>query len=97
MPTSASFDEITAALKATAMGHPLAPGAFAVYQAPIRYQGQNGVHEAFVRAAVTAAKIPVQVWIVDDPREMRQLISWGVTGLISDRPDVAVEIVRERA
>ena len=94
VPTSASRDEITAALIGTAAGQPLVRGAFTVYQAPIRYQGQNGVHEAFVRAA-RALQIPVQVWIVDDPEEMRQLIRWGATGIISDRPDLAVG-VRDR-
>jgi glycerophosphoryl diester phosphodiesterase len=37
---------------------------------------------------------PVQAWIVDDADVMRRLIEWGVTGIISDRPDVAVEVTR---
>jgi glycerophosphoryl diester phosphodiesterase len=48
---------------------------------------------SFVRAAYRA-RLPVHAWIVDDPDDMRQLIGWGVTGIISDRPDVAVEIVK---
>jgi glycerophosphoryl diester phosphodiesterase len=48
---------------------------------------------AFVAAAQRAG-VPVQAWIVDDPDDMRRLVEWGVTGLISDRPDVAVDVAR---
>jgi glycerophosphoryl diester phosphodiesterase len=32
----------------------------------------------------------VDVWVVDEPSDIIRLLSWGVDGVISDRPDVAV-------
>lgn len=37
----------------------------------------------------------VDVWVVDAPEDMRRLFSWGVDGVITDRPDVAVPIARD--
>ena len=39
----------------------------------------------------------VQSWIIDEEDVMRCLIGWGVVGVISDRPDVAVRVVRSGA
>jgi glycerophosphoryl diester phosphodiesterase len=36
----------------------------------------------------------VQVWTVDDPADMLRLLRWGVHALITDRPDLAAEVVR---
>ncbi|HEX7136406.1 MAG TPA: glycerophosphodiester phosphodiesterase family protein [Vicinamibacterales bacterium] len=38
----------------------------------------------------------VQVWTVDTEHDARRLIEWGVDGLITDRPDIIVPIVREK-
>jgi glycerophosphoryl diester phosphodiesterase len=48
----------------------------------------------FVRAAHRAG-VPVQVWIIDGPENIRRLLDWGVDGIITDRPDVAVRTVGE--
>ena len=51
------------------------------------------VSPRFVRAARRAG-LPVAVWTVDAPADMERLLSWGVRGVISDRPDLAVPVVR---
>ncbi len=37
----------------------------------------------------------VQYWTVNDPAEMKRLIQMGADGIITDRPDVAVAVLRE--
>ena len=38
--------------------------------------------------------VKVHYWTVDDPAEMRQLLGLGADGLITDKPDVALEVMR---
>jgi len=53
------------------------------------------VSPRFVKYAHDAG-VAVQVWTVDEEADMRRLLSWGVNGIISDRPDVAVRVVKHR-
>ncbi|HSG45995.1 MAG TPA: glycerophosphodiester phosphodiesterase [Anaerolineales bacterium] len=46
----------------------------------------------FIREA-HAKNIKVEPWTVDDPELMKQYIEWGVDGIITDRPDLMVEIL----
>jgi glycerophosphoryl diester phosphodiesterase len=46
----------------------------------------------FIREA-HARNIRVEPWTVDDPALMEQYIEWGVDGIITDRPDLMVEIL----
>jgi glycerophosphoryl diester phosphodiesterase len=46
----------------------------------------------FIRAA-HAKNIAVEPWTVNDPELMRQYIEWGVDGIITDRPDLMIEVL----
>ena len=61
------------------------------YQVPERAQATRIVSPRFIRHA-HARGIKVQVWTVDEENDMRRLLEWGVDGLISNRPDVAVRV-----
>jgi glycerophosphoryl diester phosphodiesterase len=91
--TSASRDEARAALARAEAGLAPVVTGYHLFQMPFRLEGQQVLHRPFVET-VRRAAVPVQAWIVDDADDMRQLIDWGVTGIISDRPDVALTVVR---
>ena len=44
---------------------------------------------AFVRQVHREGQV-LQVWVVNDEADIIRLLEWGVDGVISDRPDVAV-------
>lgn len=48
----------------------------------------------FIREA-HARNIRVEPWTVDDPALMKQYIEWGVDGIITDRPDLMVQVLKE--
>jgi glycerophosphoryl diester phosphodiesterase len=48
--------------------------------------------ERFIREA-HAKNIKVEPWTVDDPDLMKQYIEWGVDGIITDRPDLLIEVL----
>ena len=50
--------------------------------------------ERFIREA-HAKNIKVEPWTVDDPELMRHYIEWGVDGIITDRPDLMIEVLEE--
>lgn len=39
----------------------------------------------------------VAVWTVDDPTDMARFAGWGVDGIITNRPDVCLEVLRDLA
>jgi glycerophosphoryl diester phosphodiesterase len=52
-------------------------------------------HTSLTRAEIDEAHglgLAVLPWTVNQPEDMRRLIAWGVDGLISDRPDMALSI-----
>ena len=76
----------------------LSPGRvpYQLFQVPETSGGTRVVSPGFVALAHRAG-LAVQVWTVDEPDDIRRLLDWGVDGIISDRPDVAVEVVRDWA
>ncbi len=87
--TSASSFEVRAALRRAMLFLRPRPTGYQAFQVPHVFRGRRVLRRSFVRAARRAG-LPVHVWVVDDPDEMRTLLDWGVSGLISDRPDLAV-------
>jgi glycerophosphoryl diester phosphodiesterase len=92
-PTGASREEVKAAIRRSYVRIAPKRTGYAVFQVPFVFQGKQVFRESFVKTA-TRAGIGVQAWIIDEEPIMRRLMSWGITGLISDRPDVAVRVVR---
>ena len=56
-------------------------------QVPVDYYGMEVVTPRFVQACARAG-LPLHVWTIDDPVEMNSLIDLGVSGLMTDRPEV---------
>lgn len=50
--------------------------------------------ERFIREA-HAKNIKVEPWTVNDPELMKRYIEWGVDGIITDRPDLMLEVLQE--
>ena len=68
--------------------------AFTIFQVPEIYAGTRVVTPEFI-ARAHAAGIAVMVWTVNHEADMQRLLEWGVDGLITDRPDLAVPLVRD--
>jgi glycerophosphoryl diester phosphodiesterase len=61
------------------------------YQVPEISGVTRVVSPTFIRHAHEAG-LEVQVWTVDEVMDMERLLGWGVDGLISNRPDLAVSV-----
>lgn len=95
--TSASAPEVLELWAAARVGASrLVPAAYDALQVPPYYYRLEVITERFVRAA-HARGLQVHAWTIDDPDEMRRLLALGVDGLMSDRPDLLLDVVRKRA
>jgi glycerophosphoryl diester phosphodiesterase len=90
--TGAAREETRWALYRSWVRWPLGRTKYREFQVPVRAGSTVIVTPRFIAHAHQAG-LPVRVWTIDDPEDMRQLLSWGADGIISDRPDIAVEIV----
>ncbi|MDP9322367.1 MAG: glycerophosphodiester phosphodiesterase, partial [Acidobacteriota bacterium] len=93
IPTGASREEVRLALYRSWLRWPLGSPSYREFQVPERSGPTRIVSRRFVAHAHRAG-LPVKVWTVNDPHDMRRLLEWGVDALISDRPDLAVAAVR---
>lgn len=96
IPTGASREEVRLALYRSWVRWPLGKEAYQEFQVPEKSGPTRVVSRNFIRHAHRAG-LPVKVWTVNDPADMRRLLEWGVDALISDRPDLAVSAVAAHA
>jgi glycerophosphoryl diester phosphodiesterase len=95
IPTGASREETRLALYRSWVRWPVRRPAYREFQVPEVSGSTRVVSPRFVRYA-HEADVTVAVWTVDASADMHRLLDWGVDGIITDRPDVAVPIARER-
>lgn len=93
LATSAAREEVRLALYRTWLRWPVAHPAWTGYQIPECAGLTRVVSPRFVEDAHRAG-LGVQVWTVNEPSDARRLLAWGVDGLITDRPDLMVPLVR---
>lgn len=74
----------------------LARPDYVALQVPERSRGTTVVTPRFVGAA-RGRDLSVQVWTVNDPRDMNRLLHMGVEALITDEPGLALELTASRA
>lgn len=68
---------------------------FDAIQIPERWKGVQVLSPRLIRHAHNAG-VEVHVWTVNDPADMHRLLDLGVDGLVTDRCDLALEIIRSR-
>ena len=91
MATSACAPEVRLALYRSWIAWPVRRPPYCAYQVPERAGRTRIVSPRFIRHAHTAG-VRVQVWTVDERSDMERLLDWGADALISNRPDLAVDV-----
>ena len=91
IPTGASREETRLALYRSWIRWPVRARLTTPSRCPSMSGSTRVVTPRFVQYAHEAG-VAVHVWTVNDEADMRRLLDWGVNGLISDRPDMAVEV-----
>lgn len=98
--TSASGPRFAAALlSASARFGPGVRGALRglhAVQIPVAALGLDTIAPARLRAYQRAG-VEVHVWTINDESEMHRLLDLGVDGIVTDRADLAMEVVRSRS
>ncbi|MBT8404402.1 MAG: glycerophosphodiester phosphodiesterase [Gemmatimonadetes bacterium] len=63
-------------------------------QVPLAYRGRPVVTPRLI-AEAHRRNIPVHVWVIDEPEEMRRLLALGVDAIQTDRPDRLALVLHE--
>jgi glycerophosphoryl diester phosphodiesterase len=92
LATGAAREETRWALYRSRVRWPIRRPKYTELQVPVRAGSTTIVTPHFI-AHMHRAGLPVRIWTIDDPAEMEQLLSWGADSIISDRPDLAVDVV----
>ena len=61
----------------------------------IVHPGRRTVDETYVQMAHERG-LEINVWTVDEPAQMRELAAMGVDGIVTNVPDIALEVLRAR-
>jgi glycerophosphoryl diester phosphodiesterase len=64
-------------------------------QVPVEYGGREVVTPRFLKAAHDRG-VRVDVWTIDDPKEMRRLLDLGADVIMTNRPEVFEGVLGER-
>lgn len=91
MATSASLSEARWAVYRSLARWPVRRAPYQAFQVPESAGAIRIVSPRFIRHVHNAGR-RVQVWTIDDEPDMARLLQWGVDGLISNRPDLAVRV-----
>ena len=101
--TSAGFDEVLALLSDAPAGGQQQQGTAAdkahrprVVQVPESAGGRELLTAKLIEAAHRRG-LEVHVWTVNDEAAMRRMIKLGVDGIITDRPDKLIELLKQEA
>lgn len=68
---------------------------YAALQVPVDYGPLRILTPRFVRAAHSVG-VRVDVWTINEPGRMRGVLDLGADAVMTDRPDVLAEVLRER-
>lgn len=91
--TSSAKNETTAFVLLTKpfLGSFYSPKFFSL-QVPVESSGITVMTSAFVKAA-HERNLAVEPWTINDAETMKKFIDWGVDGIITDRPDIMLEVL----
>lgn len=93
--TSAGPREVAAVYAASRVGRSSAPRLGATrLQIPERAYRRTLLDDRFL-SATRAWGLPIDVWTVNDPADMKRLLDLGVDGIMTDRPSVLLGLLND--